>query len=135
MSQGLNMVVLIGNIGADPELRTSQSGTSVLSLSLATNEEFLDKNQQKQERTEWHRVKVFGARAEGLGRILSKGERIVIRGRVSTSSYEKDGQKKYSTEIIASEVYLTGRGAPARTNGVVPSYRPPADLAPTDLPF
>jgi single-strand DNA-binding protein len=133
MSNGLNMVVLFGNLGADPELRTSQSGTSVLTLRLATTETYFDKNQQKQERTEWHRIKVFGNRADALAKILAKGEAIGVDGRVSTSSYEKNGEKRYATEIIARDIYLGGRRP--QTNGALPPFRAAAEVAATDLPF
>jgi len=108
MAEGLNRVMLIGNLGADPELRVTPGGQSVLKLRLATNESYLDKNNVRQERTEWHRVTVWGRRAEALGKLLAKGETIYVEGRISTTSYEKDGEKKYSTEVVATNIILTG---------------------------
>lgn len=86
-------------------------GTAVLKLRLATSESYLDKDKQRQERTEWHSVVVWGKRAEGLGKILSKGDRILVEGGLRTSSYEdKDGNKRYKTEIVATNVVLSGGG-------------------------
>ncbi|MCH2110258.1 MAG: single-stranded DNA-binding protein [Polyangiaceae bacterium] len=111
MAEGLNRVILLGNLGADPELRMTSGGTAVLKLRLATSESYLDKNKQRQERTEWHRVTLWGRRAEALGKILNKGDRILIEGSLRTSSYEdRDGNKKYSTEIVANNVVLSGGG-------------------------
>ena len=111
MSEGLNRVILLGNLGADPELRTTNGGTAILNLRLATSESYLDKNKQRQERTEWHRIVVWDRRGEALGKILTKGDRILVEGSLRTSSYEdRDGNKKYTTEIIASNVVLSGGG-------------------------
>jgi len=111
MAEGLNRVTLLGNLGAEPELRMTNGGTGVLKLRLATSETYLDRNKQRQERTEWHRVVVWGRRAEALGKILTKGDRILIEGSLRTSSYDdKDGNKKYTTEIVANNVVLNGRG-------------------------
>ena len=111
MSEGLNRVILLGNLGAEPELRMTSGGTAVLNIRLATSESYLDKNKQRQERTEWHRVILWGKRGEALAKILSKGDRILVEGSLRTSSYEdKDGNKKYTTEIVASNVVLSGGG-------------------------
>src|ERR1700734_3608894 len=110
MPEGLNRVMLIGNLGADPELRVTPGGQAVLKLRLATNESYMDRNNVRQERTEWHRVTVWGRRAEALGKFLQKGDSLFIEGRLSTSSYEKNGEKRYSTEVIANNIVLPGRG-------------------------
>lgn len=110
MAEGLNKVLLLGNLGADPELKVTQGGQAVLKLRLATTESYLDKNNVRQERTEWHSVTVWGRRGEALAKILSKGSSVFIEGRISTSSYEKDGEKRYRTDIIANNVILPGRG-------------------------
>ncbi len=122
MSDGINRVTLLGNLGADPELRQTQGG-AVLNLRLATTETWLDKNKEKQERTDWHSVTLWGKRGEALAGILRKGSQLLVEGRLSTSSYEKDGQKRYKTEVVASNVVLcggkprTGDGAPAASGG------------------
>jgi single-strand DNA-binding protein len=110
MAEGLNKVMLLGNLGADPELKVTQGGQAVLKLRLATTETYLDRNNTRQERTEWHRVTLWGKRAEALAKFLTKGERIFVEGRISTSSYEKDGEKRYSTEVVANNLILAGRG-------------------------
>ena len=110
MAEGLNKVMLLGNLGADPELKVTQGGQAVLKLRLATTESYLDRNNTRQERTEWHRVTLWGKRAEALAKFLTKGERIFVEGRISTSSYEKDGEKRYSTEVVANNIILAGRG-------------------------
>lgn len=109
MSEGLNKVMLLGNLGADPELRATQGGQSVLKLRLATTETYLDKSNTRQERTEWHSVTVWGKRAEALAKILQKGSNIFVEGSIRTTSYEKNGEKRYSTEINASNILLTGK--------------------------
>jgi single-strand DNA-binding protein len=108
MAEGLNRVLLLGNLGADPELRVTPGGQAVLKLRLATNESYVDKNNVRQERTEWHRVTVWGRRAEALGKFLTKGDSLFIEGRLQTSSYEKNGEKRYSTDIVASNIILSG---------------------------
>jgi len=110
MAEGLNKVMLLGNLGADPELKMTQSGQAVLKLRLATTETYLDKNQTRQERTEWHSVTMWGKRGEALAKFLTKGERIFVEGSLRTSSYEKNGEKRYSTEINATNIILGGRG-------------------------
>jgi len=114
MADGLNRVMLLGNLGADPELRSTSGGQSVLKLRLATTESYLDRNRARQERTEWHSVTVWGRRAEALSKILAKGSRLFVEGGLRTSSYDdRDGNKKYRTEIVASNILLCGgRGGP-----------------------
>jgi single-strand DNA-binding protein len=110
MAEGLNRVMLLGNLGADPELRVTPGGQAVLKLRLATNETYLDRNNVRQERTEWHRVTIWGRRAEALGKILQKGDLLFVEGRLQTSSYDKNGEKRYSTEVVANNVVLPGGG-------------------------
>jgi single-strand DNA-binding protein len=110
MAEGLNRVILIGNLGQDPELRFTQSNMGVLSLRMATTESYFDTNtKERKERTEWHTVVVWGKRGEALNKILSKGSRIAIEGRLQTRSWEdKQGNKRYSTEVNAQNVILLG---------------------------
>ncbi len=108
MSDGLNRATLLGNLGADPEFRATQSGTGVLNLRVATTSSYLDRNKERHERTDWHQVVVFGSRAEALERLLRKGERVYVEGELRTSSYEKNGEKRYRTEIHAQNIVLCG---------------------------
>lgn len=106
---GLNRATLLGNLGADPELRFTQSGQAVLNIRLATTESYLDKERQRKERTDWHSVTVWGKRGEALSKILTKGSTILVEGAIHTSSYEdRDGVKRYKTEITAQRVILAG---------------------------
>ena len=111
MAEGLNRVMLLGNLGADPELRFTQGGQAVLNLRLATTESYLDKDKVRKERTDWHSVVVWGKRGEALSKILAKGSSIFIEGSIRTSSYDdREGHKRYKTEIIANNILLTGGG-------------------------
>lgn len=112
MAEGLNRVLLLGNLGADPELRMTNNGQAVLKMRLATSETYLDRNKVRQERTEWHNVVVWGRRAEALSKFLAKGSRLFVEGGLRTSSYEdRDGNKRYKTEVVANNIILAGGGA------------------------
>ena len=128
MAEGLNKVMLLGNLGADPELRVTQGGQAILKLRIATTESYLDRNNTRQERTEWHSVTLWGKRGEALAKFLSKGERIFVEGSLRTSSYEKDGEKRYRTEVVATNVILAGAGKKRdggeKKNGAPPSSKP-----------
>jgi single-strand DNA-binding protein len=111
MADGLNRVMLLGNLGADPELRFTQGGQAVLNMRLATTESYLDKDKVRRERTDWHNVVVWGKRGEALAKFLAKGSSLFVEGSLRTSSYDdREGHKRYKTEIVASNVLLTGRG-------------------------
>lgn len=111
MAEGLSRTILIGNLGADPELRTTQSGQSVLNLRMATTESYFDSStKERKERTDWHSVVVWGARGKALSNILSKGSRICVEGRNQTRDFDKDGQKHYRTDVVANKVVLLGGG-------------------------
>jgi single-strand DNA-binding protein len=117
MSHGLNRVMLMGNLGGDPELRVTQAGLPVLTIRLATTASYLDKDKIRRERTDWHNVIVWGKRADALAKILHKGSRIFVEGSLRTSSYDdRDGRKRHKTEVIASEVVLAGEGRGARVD-------------------
>ncbi|MDZ4349501.1 MAG: single-stranded DNA-binding protein [Xanthomonadaceae bacterium] len=109
MARGINKVILVGNLGADPEVRYSQAGSAITTLSVATSEQWTDKQGQKQERTEWHRVKCFGRLAEIAGEYLKKGRQVYIEGSLRTDKYTgKDGIERYTTDIIANEMQMLG---------------------------
>ncbi len=118
MAEGLNKVILIGNLGQDPELKFTQGGQAMLRLRLATTETFFNKAREKQERTEWHSVTVWGNRAEALNKILSKGRSIAVEGRIQYRQYDdKDGNKRWSTDIVANQVVLLGGGRGGERSG------------------
>lgn len=100
----VNKVLLIGNLGRDPELKFMASGNAVCNFSVATTETWKDKAGEKQEKTEWHRIAVFGKTAELCGEYLSKGKTVYVEGRLQTREYEKDGVKRYATEIVGDRV-------------------------------
>ena len=110
---GVNKVILIGNLGGDPDLRYTQGGTAVCSLNLATTRSYTKANDQRAEETEWHRVIVWGKQAELCHRLLAKGRQCYVEGRLHTRNYEdKDGIKRYVMEVVAEAVqFLGGRGS------------------------
>lgn len=110
MAKGINKVILIGNLGADPEIRYAQSGDAIANLSLATTENWKDKSTgEKKEKTEWHRVVMFGRLAEIAGDYLHKGSTIYIEGQIRTRKWQDNGgQDRYSTEIVAREMQMLG---------------------------
>lgn len=113
MARGINKVILVGNLGNDPDVKYTQSGAIVTTISVATADAWTDKQGQKQERTEWHRVKFFGRLAEIAREYLKKGRLVYIEGSLRTDKYTgKDGVECYTTEIIASEMQMLG-GAPS----------------------
>lgn len=150
--QGLNKVMLIGALGADPELRFTQGGAPVLNIRLATTERFVTRGGEKQERTEWHSVIMWGNRAEALNKYLSKGQTVYVEGRLQTRSWEdKDGNKRYKTEIVATELLFLGGGRGEERSAPAPDARdragshsqygrgrevpPPDDFGEDDIPF
>ena len=111
MAGGVNKVILVGNLGADPDMRYTPSGQGVCELRVATSESWNDKNGQRQERVEWHRIVVWGKRAEVCSKYLSKGRQVYVEGRIQTRTYDdKDGNKRYITEVIANDVQFLGGG-------------------------
>jgi single-strand DNA-binding protein len=112
MAGGINKVFLIGNLGADPDMRYTPSGAGVCEMRIATNESWTHKSGQRQERTEWHKIVVWGKRAELCAKYLSKGRQCFVEGRLRTRSWEdKEGNKRYTTEIVATDVQFLGGGS------------------------
>jgi single-strand DNA-binding protein len=115
---GVNKVIVLGNLGADPELRSSPSGVTTCRLSIATSMNWTDKNSgEKKEKTEWHRVVFFGRSAEVIDQYLKKGQQLYIEGRLQTSKYEKDGIERYSTDIIGESFnFISSSGSSSNNN-------------------
>ena len=141
MAEGLNRVTLIGNLGADPELKYTQNGQAVLRLRLATTESYVNRAGERQQRTDWHTCIVWGKRGEALNNILSKGRPICVEGRIQYRQWEdKDGNKRTSTEIVATNIVLLGSGrgrdssAPSDIGGGA-STPPSDDFGDDDIPF
>jgi single-strand DNA-binding protein len=148
MARSLNKVMLIGNIGADPDVRSTPSGTKVVKLSLATNRRFQDRGGQQQERTDWHRVTLFGKLADIAEQYVSKGDRLYVEGRIEYSQTQDDqGGTKYWTDIVAQEIVMLGagpggadmgassRGPAAGARESAPSPSPNLSEPDDDLPF
>jgi single-strand DNA-binding protein len=131
----VNKVILIGNLGSDPEVRYTPSGSAVANFNIATNENWKDKNGQDQERTEWHKIVVWGKQAENCGEYLSKGRTVYVEGRLQTRDWtDKEGNKRYTTEIVANTIQFLGGpgergkgGSEGRPPKSAPeSFQPPA---------
>ena len=131
----INKAILIGNLGADPEVRYTQSGTAVANFNMATTETWT-KDGNKEEKTEWHRIVAFGRLGEICGEYLSKGSKIYIEGRIQTRQWDdKDGNKRYTTEIVAREMkILTPRGAAGGDTGSEEPPLPEPSMG-DDVPF
>ena len=118
MAIGVNKVILIGNLGADPESRTTQSGTTVANLRVATAERRKDREGNWGDHTEWHRVVCFGRTAENVTKYLKKGRQIYVEGSIRTTKYQdKEGRDRYSTEVVANEVHFLGGGGQGQGGG------------------
>ena len=125
----VNKVILIGNLGRDPETRFMPSGDAICNISIATTENWKDKNGEKQEKTEWHRVAFFGKLAEIAGEYLKKGRQVYIEGRLQTRKWQdKEGQDRYTTEIVADRMQMLGSRESGSASSVPsdPSEREPA---------
>jgi single-strand DNA-binding protein len=138
---GVNKVILVGNLGANPEMRYTQGGQPVANLRLATTERWTDKNGQKQESTEWHRIVVFGKQAEICNQYLTKGRQIFVEGRIQTRQWQdQQGQKRYTTEIVAQNIQMlgprsdgaSGGGPPPRSDDSMGAM-PPDDTVTSDF--
>jgi single-strand DNA-binding protein len=150
MARGINKVILVGNLGADPETRYTASGSAVTKIRLATSESWRDKQSgEQQERTEWHRVTFFGRLAEIAGEYLSKGRQVYVEGSLRTNKWQdQSGQDRYTTEIVANEMQMLGGrgggmdegpspGGGFREKGPAPDdpSEPEADFKEDDIPF
>ena len=107
---GVNKVIILGRLGQDPEVKTVGQASTVARLSVATSKKWKDKNGQEQEKTEWHRISVWGKLGELCGKYLTKGRQVYVEGELQTRSWEDNGQKKYATEIVAQTVQFLGSG-------------------------
>lgn len=136
MARGVNKVIIVGTCGQDPELKYMPSGDAVCNLSLATSEQWTDKKtNQKVEKTEWHRVAMFGKVAEIAGEYLRKGSQCYIEGRLQTREWEKDGIKRYTTEIVVDmrgTMQLLGGKSDAEPRQAAPKPQPSQQSAPPD---
>lgn len=139
----VNKVILVGNLGRDPELRHAPSGAAVASFTIATNEVWTNKDGQREVKTEWHRVVAFGKLAEICCQYLTKGKQVYLEGRLQTRSWEdRDGNKRYATEIVASNMVMLGRapepgadGFAPPLNGSGPGAEGPGGGPEDDIPF
>jgi len=138
--RGVNKVILVGNLGADPEVRYSSTGTAVANFRIATSENWTNKEGGKETRTEWHRIVAFGKLAEICAEYLNKGKQVYVEGRLQSRSWEdKEGNKRWTTEVVANNmVMLGGVGDQAKGMGDEPPEEPP-ESEPTqqddDIPF
>ncbi len=151
MARGVNKVILVGNLGKDPEVRFAPSGSAMANITVATTESWKDKQTgEKQEKTEWHRVVFFNRLAEIVGEYLKKGSQVYIEGRIQTRKWQgKDGQDRYTTEIVANEMQMLGSrsgggdtawnapqdSAPAQQAAAPEASTPPSDDFDDDVPF
>ena len=148
MARGVNKVILVGNLGRDPEVRYSPNGQAIANVNIATSESWKDKNTgEKQERTEWHRIVFFGRLAEIAGEYLKKGSQIYVEGRLQTRKWQdKDGNDRYTTEVVAGDMQMlgsrTGSGVPAENFNQEPAGQSQPAAASTagddfddDIPF
>ncbi len=146
MPKSVNKVILVGNVGKDPEVRYSQSGTPVANFSLATNERFKDRSGEWQDRTEWHNIVAWQRLAEIVGEYVAKGSKVYIEGKLQTTSWEdrQSGERKYRTEIVARDLLLLGprehaggdRQGPTRNeNEDQPSDAGSGEIVDQDIPF
>jgi single-strand DNA-binding protein len=131
---GVNKVILVGNLGANPEVRHTQGGQMVANLRLATTERWTDRSGQKQEATEWHRVVVWGRQAEIVSQYLTKGRQVYIEGRIRTRQWQdQQGQKRFSTEIVAQNVQLLGSRSERAPGEEVDAPAAPEDTVTADF--
>jgi single-strand DNA-binding protein len=134
MGKGLNKVILIGHLGADPEVRYTANGTAVAKFNLATGESYTDKDGNRQDKTEWHRIVAWRKLAEICGQYLTKGRLVYVEGSLQTTSWEKEGVKRYTTEIVARDMQMLD-SAKDRDQFDEPFPPEPSETNETDFPF
>mgnify|MGYP005843584349 CR=1 FL=1 len=127
MARGINKAIIVGNLGNDPEMRTTQSGSAVCNLSVATSEQWTDKQTgEKRENTEWHRVVLFGKLGEIAGEYLRKGSKVYLEGRVQTRKWQdREGRDRYTTEIVANDMQMLDSRSAGPTDGDAGYDNPP----------
>jgi len=142
MSRGVNKVILIGNVGSDVVCKYMPNGTAVANFSVATSEEWKDKNSgEKQEKVEWHRIAIFGKLAEIVEKYVKKGSKLYLEGRLQTREWEQDGVKRYSTEVVCNELQMLdskpqgGQGQPAQQQSQPQAAPSNFDNFDDDIPF
>ena len=135
MARGVNKVILVGNLGNDPDVKYTQGGMAICTLSVATTSVRKDKDGNQQEKTEWHRVKLFGKLGEIAGEYLKKGRQVYIEGRLEYGSYEKDGVKHYTTDIVADEMQMLGGGEGQQGNSTPRNNAPRPQRREPERPF
>jgi len=146
MARGINKVILVGNLGNDPEIKHSANGSAIANISIATTESWKDKNTgEQQERVEWHRVVMFNRLGEIAGEYLKKGSQVYIEGKLQTRKWQdQSGNDRYSTEVVANEMQMLGgrgdgssNGAPQRSQGATKPAQaaPPTNDFDDDIPF
>ncbi|MFH1654285.1 MAG: single-stranded DNA-binding protein [Pseudomonadota bacterium] len=137
----VNKVIIVGNLGADPEKKVTGSGSTVTTFNVATTNKWKDKSGQLQEKTEWHKVEVWGGQAEACANYLAKGRQVYVEGRIQTDQWDdKDGNKKRFTKIVASQVMFLGSKAQSSTTTTTSTPQPDFDTNPgfdtgSDVPF
>ncbi len=146
MARGINKVILVGNLGNDPDVRYTANGAAVSNISIATSESWKDKETgEQQERTEWHRVVFFGRLAEIVAEYLKKGSQVYVEGRLQTRKWQdKDGHDRYTTEVVANEMQMLGsrssggnyeQPSSAPANEPAPAKKPDENFVDDDIPF
>ena len=136
MSRGLNKVILIGRLGANPEIRYTPDGTPVANFNLATTEIFTNKNGEKVSQTEWHRVVVFGKLAEIVGEYYTKGRKVYVEGKLRTRSWEdREGNKRWTTEVVANNLFILDSKGDTDSEVIASDIPEESQIDDEDIPF
>jgi single-strand DNA-binding protein len=121
---GVNKVIIVGRLGQDPEVKVLENGNTVANLSVATSETWKDKQGEKQEKTEWHRLVAFGKTGELVGEYLKKGSQAYFEGKLQTRSWDKDGEKRYTTEVVVNQVQFLSKKSEGSSQSTLDSEEP-----------